>query len=137
MTVPACVSVASCASVGALPSTPAADARAMPKSSTLIEPSVRTITVSGFTSRWTRPSACAAPRARAIAASHATRTAIVDGGEHLPHAARAEHRLDAIAAKDVPGPNHAGILLLAGPRRSKRSPAKSRHWLEALDERRR
>ncbi|MFT3764112.1 MAG: hypothetical protein QM820_01115 [Minicystis sp.] len=63
-----------------IPAGPAAFAsppvrRAMPKSSTFTAPSSRTITFSGFTSRWTSPARCAAPSARATSTSHPSRVA--------------------------------------------------------------
>ena len=47
---------------------------AIPKSSTFTIPSLRTITFSGFTSRWTIPASCAAASARAASVSHRTRS---------------------------------------------------------------
>ncbi len=45
---------------------------AMPKSSTTARPSSRTMTLSGFTSRWITPRWCALPRARADSTSTCT-----------------------------------------------------------------
>jgi hypothetical protein len=70
----------------------------MPKSSTAVEPSSRTITFSGLTSRCTMPAVWATPSVRAIAAPQRS----TSWGEASRHAARSVRPCTSSIATKIP-----------------------------------